>query len=88
MRHASPLFTCLREEKGSPSISVSGTPVRKSGSAQQLFKKLFVSDSEAAKKALQLEVEEQGSVLDLIREQATSLGKKVNNATKTNSMSI
>ena len=72
MRHASPLFTCLREEKGSPSISVSGTPVRKSGSAQQLFKKLFVSDSEAAKKALQLEVEEQGSVLDLIREQATS----------------
>ena len=82
MRHASPLFTCLREEKGSPSISVSGTPVRKSGSAQQLFKKLFVSDSEAAKKALQLEVEEQGSVLDLIREQATSLGKKVNNADK------
>ena len=64
--------------KGSPSITVSGTPVRQSGSPQELFKKLFVNDSKAVKKALQVEVEEQGSVLDLIRDQATTLGTKVN----------
>jgi len=64
----------------SPSISVSGTRVRNSGNPQQLFKKLFVRDTDTVKKALQVEVEEQGSVLDLIRDQAASLGKKVNSA--------
>jgi len=68
--------------KGSPSYSLSGTPMRVMSSSKQLFQQLFVNDSEAAKKALQVEIDEQGSVLDLIRDQAKALGRKVNHADK------
>lgn len=68
--------------KGSPSISISGTQKRNMDSPKQLFKQLFVNDSQAAKKALAIEIEEQGSVLDLIRSQAKALGTKVNRADK------
>ena len=64
--------------KGSPSISMSGTKMRTEGSSKDLFKKLFINDSAAAKKALAKDIEEQGSILDLIRLQAKSLGKNVN----------
>jgi hypothetical protein len=39
---------------------------------------LFVNDSEAAKQARKLDLEHQGSVLDLVREQAARLEKNVN----------
>lgn len=68
--------------KGSPSYSLSGTKMRELGSAQQLFKQLFVNDSSAANKALSVEIEEQGSVLDLIRDQASALDRTVNQADK------
>ncbi|WP_435893325.1 DUF1552 domain-containing protein [Oceaniferula spumae] len=68
--------------KGSPSYSISGTQMRQISSPQLLFKQLFVNDSQAAKKALAIEVEEQGSVLDLIRSQAKTLGSKVNRVDK------
>ena len=64
--------------KGSPSITTSGTQVRTEGSSKELFKKLFVNDGPAAKKALAKDIEEQGSILDLIRLQAKSLGKSMN----------
>lgn len=68
--------------KGSPSYSLSGTQMRVMGSADQLFKQLFVNNSAAANKALQAEIEEQGSVLDLILEQAKSLERQVNHVDK------
>ena len=68
--------------KGSPSYSLSGTPMRVMSSSKELFQKLFVNDSAAAKKALEVEIEEQGSVLDLIREQANDLGRKINRVDK------
>ncbi|MGJ8726332.1 MAG: DUF1552 domain-containing protein [Roseibacillus sp.] len=64
--------------KGSPSITTSGTQKRVEGTPQQLFGKLFVEDSDAAKRALAKDIEEQGSILDLIREQARSIGNQVN----------
>ncbi|MGJ8642439.1 MAG: DUF1552 domain-containing protein [Luteolibacter sp.] len=67
---------------GSPSYSLSGTQMRVMSSAKQLFQQLFVNDSEAAKKALQAEIEEQGSVLDLILDQAKSLERQVNHVDK------
>lgn len=63
---------------GSPSITMSGTKKRTEGSPKQLFSKLFVENSAAAKKALAKDIEEQGSILDLIRSQARSIEKKVN----------
>lgn len=68
--------------KGSPSYTLSGTKKREMGSAKQLFQQLFVNDSEAAKKELSVEIEEQGSVLDLIRSQANALGREVNSVDK------
>lgn len=60
------------------SYSSSGVKLRAEGSPDDLFKKLFVRDSEAAKKKLAKEIEEQGSVLDLIRVQAKRLEKSIN----------
>ena len=64
--------------RGSPSITTSGTRKREEGSSQELFRKLFVEDGDAAKRALAKDIEEQGSILDLIREQARSIGNQVN----------
>jgi hypothetical protein len=60
------------------SWTASGIKVREENDPLDLFQKLFVNDSEAAKKARQLELEQQGSVLDLVRGQAKHLEKKVN----------
>lgn len=59
------------------SYSESGIKLRPEGSPQSLFKKLFVNDSEAAKKALAVEIEEQGSVLDLVKGQAKMLERTI-----------
>ncbi len=60
------------------SWTASGIKVREEGDPLELFKKLFVNDSDAAKKARQLELDQQGSVLDLVRGQAKRLEKSVN----------
>lgn len=60
------------------SYSPSGIRMRQETSPDALFKKLFVSDSAAAKKARALEIEEQGSVLDLVRGNAKRLEKSLN----------
>lgn len=48
----------------------SGIQVREKRDPRDLFRELFVRDSAAANKQRQLQLQEQGSVLDLIREQA------------------
>lgn len=68
--------------KGSPSITPSGTKVRTEGSAKQLFNKLFVEDSAVAKRRLAKDIEEQGSILDLVRAQAKSVGNQINHKDK------
>mgnify|MGYP003639027929 CR=1 FL=1 len=60
------------------SWTASGIKVREESDPLDLFHKLFVNDSEAAKKARQLELDQQGSVLDLVRGQAKRLEKNVN----------
>jgi hypothetical protein len=60
------------------SWSPSGIKVREEGDPFALFQKLFVKDSEAAKKARKLELDQQGSVLDLVREQAQRLERDIN----------
>ena len=66
----------------SASYSPSGILLRQETSPDNLFKKLFVADSAAARKARALELEEQGSVLDLIRTQAKRLERSVSRADK------
>lgn len=58
----------------------SGIKVREEGDPLHLFKKLFVNDSDAAKRARKLELDRQGSVLDLVRDQAKGLKGKINPA--------
>lgn len=58
----------------------SGIKVREESDPLQLFRKLFVNDSDAARQARKLELERQGSVLDLVRAQAARLEKSVNAA--------
>ena len=60
------------------SWSSSGIKVREEGDPFDLFQKLFVDDSEAAKKQRKLELDRQGSVLDLVREQARRFERNVN----------
>lgn len=55
------------------SYTKSGMRLRQETSPGDLFKKMFVADSAAARKARALELEEQGSVLDLVRGQARRL---------------
>lgn len=64
----------------SASFSSSGIKLRQETSPDDLFKKLFVADSAKARKERALELEEQGSVLDLIRGQARRLEKGVSRA--------
>ena len=58
----------------------SGIKVREESDPLALFRKLFVEDPEAAKRARELELTQQGSVLDLVRERARRLGSSVNAA--------
>ena len=60
------------------SWSSSGIKVREEGDPFALFQKLFVDDSEAAKKQRKIELDQQGSVLDLVREQAKRFERTVN----------
>lgn len=60
------------------SWTASGIKVREESDPLDLFRKLFVNDPAAAKQARKLELEQQGSVLDLIRGQAARLEKSVN----------
>ncbi len=56
----------------------SGIKVREEADPMNLFRKLFVKDSAAAAKARELELDRQGSVLDLVRGQAKRLGRSIN----------
>lgn len=56
----------------------SGIRVREESSPLDLFRKLFVSDAEAARQARKADLEQQASVLDLVRGQAKQLEKSVN----------
>ena len=62
------------------SWTASGIKVREESDPLDLFRKLFVNDPEAARQARKLELEQQGSVLDLVRGQAKYLEKSVNPA--------
>ncbi|MBC8326153.1 MAG: DUF1552 domain-containing protein [Verrucomicrobia subdivision 3 bacterium] len=64
------------------SWTASGIKVREESDPLLLFKKLFVTDSPAARKARQLELDRQGSVLDLVRGQAKRLEHSINAADK------
>lgn len=61
----------------SASYSPSGIQLRQETSPDDLFRKLFVADSAAARKARAVKLEEQGSVLDLVRLQARRLERGV-----------
>lgn len=61
----------------SASYSSSGMLLRQETSPGDLFKKLFVADSATARKQRSLELEEQGSVLDLVRTRASRLEREV-----------
>jgi hypothetical protein len=56
----------------------SGIKVREEGDPSELFKRLFVDDSMLAKKERKLELDRQGSVLDLVYEQAKRVEGKIN----------
>ena len=60
------------------SWTASGIKVREESDPMSLFRKLFVSDSNAAKRARKLELEQKGSVLDLVRGQAKKLENAIN----------
>ena len=60
------------------SWTASGIKVREESDPLDLFRKLFVNDPPAAKRARKLELEQQGSVLDLVRGQAARLEKNIN----------
>lgn len=60
------------------SWTASGIKVREESDPLDLFRKLFVNDPKAAKEARKRELDQQGSVLDLVREQAKQLERSVN----------
>ena len=66
----------------SASYSPSGIVLRQETSPGNLFNRLFVADSAAARKARAVELDEQGSVLDLVRMQARRLERGVSRADK------
>ena len=66
----------------SASFSPSGIRLRQETSPNAMFERLFVEDSAAARKELELELEEQGSVLDLVRSQAKRLERSVSHQDK------
>lgn len=60
------------------SWTASGIKVREESDPLDLFRKLFVNDPEAAKQARKAELDQQASVLDLVRGQAKQLENSVN----------
>ncbi len=62
------------------SWTASGIKVREESDPLDLFRKLFVNDPKAARGARKLELDQQGSVLDLVRGQAQRIEKSVNPA--------
>ena len=60
------------------SWSASGIKVREEGDPFALFQKLFVNDSETARTERKQELDQQGSVLDLVCEQAKRFERSVN----------
>ena len=62
----------------SPSWTPSGIKVREETSPFDLFEKLFVEGSAAEKKAIKAMLDQENSVLDLVREQAKRLGQNIN----------
>ena len=56
----------------------SGIRVREESDPLDLFRKLFVNDPEAARKARKADLEQQASVLDLVRDQAKRLENSIN----------
>lgn len=60
------------------SWTASGIKVREEADPLDLFRKLFVNDPQAAKQARKLELDQQGSVLDLVRIQAKRLQHDIN----------
>lgn len=60
----------------------SGIKVREHGNPRDLFKLLFVSNSAAAVKAREVELDEQGSILDLLREQTRQFERRTNPSDK------
>ncbi len=62
------------------SWTASGIKVREQSDPLDLFRKLFVNDPAAARQARKLELQQQGSVLDLVRVQAARLEKSANAA--------
>lgn len=62
------------------SWTASGIKVREETDPLDLFRKLFVKDPKAAKAARKLELDQQGSVLDLVRGQAKQLENSVSSS--------
>lgn len=62
----------------SPSWTPSGIKVREETSPFDLFEKLFVEGTAAEKKAIKAKLDQERSVLDLVREQAKRLGQNIN----------
>lgn len=60
------------------SWSPSGIKIREEGDPFDLFDKLFVNDSESARRRRKIEIDQQTSVLDLVREQAKRFERQVN----------
>lgn len=58
----------------------SGVAVREWGDPRDMFDQLFVPDSAAAIKERELLIQEQGSILDLVREQAKRFARRTNPA--------
>tara|TARA_R110002073_G_scaffold43606_4_gene121600 strand:- start:22187 stop:23485 length:1299 start_codon:yes stop_codon:yes gene_type:complete len=58
----------------------SGIRVRELGDPRDMFDQLFVPDSAAAIKERELRIQEQGSILDLVREQAKRFARRTNPA--------
>jgi hypothetical protein len=67
----------LGGSQGAP-WTASGIKVREESDPLDLFRKLFVNDPKAAKEARKLELDQQGSVLDLVRGQAKRLEQNIN----------
>ena len=60
------------------SWTASGIKVREETDPLDLFRRLFVNDPKAAKESRKLELDQQGSVLDLVRGQAKRLAQDIN----------
>ncbi len=75
------LHVCVGGTLGA-SWTKSGIKVRESGDPRELFKLLFVKDSAAAIKEREKELHEQGSILDLLREQTKQFERRTNPSDK------